>query len=82
MPLYLRPYREQAGLSAYRAAKKLGVTYPSYFNWETGKTMPTADKLPALAELFGCTIDELFTGGHTSPDATILSENGGGNHGA
>lgn len=28
--------------------------------WESGKNMPRADKLPALAKLYGCTIDDLF----------------------
>jgi transcriptional regulator with XRE-family HTH domain len=28
--------------------------------WESGSVNPTADKLPAIAALYGCSIDELY----------------------
>ncbi len=39
---------------------RVGVTRSTVAMWETGKAIPSADKLPKLAEIFGCTIDELF----------------------
>ena len=33
--------------------------------YEAGKNMPGAEKLPALAQILGCTIDELY---HKPPD--------------
>jgi len=29
--------------------------------WEIGKSMPRADKLPALAKILGCTISDLYS---------------------
>lgn len=29
--------------------------------WETQRALPRADKLPALAKLLGCTVDELLS---------------------
>lgn len=82
MGLQLRKYREAAGLTMREAAQRLCVAGPSYCNWETGKTLPTADKLPAIAALFRCSIDELFGDGQSSPNATILPPEGGQYHGA
>ena len=80
MRLTLRRHREGAGLTMAECAAAVGVAVPSYCNWETGKTLPTADKLPAIAALFGCTIDALY--GHDAPDNTILPTDGGERHGA
>lgn len=63
MGLQLRKYREAAGFTVGEAARRLNVAGPSYSNWESGKFFPTADKLPAIAALFGCSIDELFKEG-------------------
>ncbi|MBQ8830818.1 MAG: helix-turn-helix transcriptional regulator [Oscillospiraceae bacterium] len=41
-------------------AKELGVSRTTVTMWETGASRPTADKLPTLAQVLGCTIDELF----------------------
>jgi transcriptional regulator with XRE-family HTH domain len=41
-------------------AKLLGVKESSVSKWERGVAKPRADKLPALAKLYGCTIEELL----------------------
>ena len=41
-------------------AKILGVTESSVSKWERGLSKPRADKLPALAKLYGCSIEELL----------------------
>lgn len=41
-------------------AAKIGVTQPIVASWESGSKRPRADKLPKLAQVLGCTIDELF----------------------
>ena len=77
--LQLRKYREAAGLTMREAAHKLCISSPAYCNWENGKAMPTADKLPAIAELFGVSIDELYgrgAGRMPSHDASISAEGG------
>lgn len=78
MGLNLRQYRENAGISTRSAASSLGVSQPSYTNWENGKTLPTADKLPAIADLFACSIDELFG---RDPSDLIVTRAGGASNG-
>lgn len=57
--------RLKAGLSQAAVAEKIGVTATSVCQWETGKTMPRASLLRTIADLYGCTVDELLT--HDAP---------------
>jgi transcriptional regulator with XRE-family HTH domain len=41
-------------------AEVLGVTYQSVSKWETGITMPDITLLPAIAEYFNVSVDELL----------------------
>lgn len=41
-------------------AKAVGVQESTVNKWERGLTKPRADKLPLLAKLYGCTIEELL----------------------
>ncbi|MBR1760904.1 MAG: helix-turn-helix transcriptional regulator [Schwartzia sp.] len=41
-------------------AKILGVRPSSVSKWENGYAKPRADKLPAIAKLYGCAIEELL----------------------
>ena len=52
--------RLKAGLSQAAAADKLGISAASVCQWETGKTLPDSRKLPKIADLYGCSIDELL----------------------
>lgn len=58
--LKIKVLRKAAGIKQVDLARILGIGQPSLCAWETGKTQPTADKLPALAKALGCTIDDLF----------------------
>lgn len=40
----------------------LGVKNSAVSKWERGINKPRADKLPQLAKLYGCTVDELLGG--------------------
>ena len=62
--------RKKAGLSQAAVAEKLGISSASVCQWETGKTVPDARKLPKIAELFNCTVDELLA----APEETERSE--------
>ena len=44
-------------------AKILGVKESAVSKWEGGVSKPRADKLPVLAKLYGCTIEELLASG-------------------
>lgn len=41
-------------------AKILGVKGATVSKWECGRSKPRADKLPVIAKLYGCSIDELL----------------------
>jgi transcriptional regulator with XRE-family HTH domain len=58
--LEIRKLREAAGLSVVEVAQALGVSDVAIYKWETAQTIPTSDKLPALADVLGCTIDALY----------------------
>ena len=38
----------------------LGIEQSSVSKWERGLSKPRADKLPAIAKLYGCSIEELL----------------------
>ena len=52
--------RKSVGLTQEQLADKLGVERTTVAKWETGEASPRADKLPKLAEVLGCRIDDLF----------------------
>ena len=56
----LRERRRELGLSCPEIAKKLQVSQQAVYKWEVGAAFPSTAKLPQLAKILGCTIDELF----------------------
>ena len=57
----IRTLRMQQGLTQEQVAARLGVSYQAVSKWETCVNTPDISLLPALAELFGVTIDALFS---------------------
>ncbi|MBR5172295.1 MAG: helix-turn-helix transcriptional regulator [Phascolarctobacterium sp.] len=55
-----RIMRERASLTQIQASQLLNVPQSTIASWETNRSKPRADKLPAIAKLFGCTIEELL----------------------
>ena len=58
----LAPAMARAGMSGPEVARALGVSRQAVDYWVRGTKWPNPDRLPALAELLGVTIDELYTG--------------------
>lgn len=58
----IKKAREKAGLTQQDLANELGVGQSTVAMWETQNSLPRTDKLPALAKILGCTIDELLKG--------------------
>lgn len=52
--------RKAAGYTQVEFAARLGVSQAAVAGWESGESYPSADKLPTIAEVLGCSIDELF----------------------
>lgn len=55
-----RQARINAGLSVRDVMSATGVSDAAVYMWETGQTRPRASLLPKIAQLYGCTIDELL----------------------
>ena len=62
--------RKKAGLTQAVVAEKLGITAASVCQWETGKNLPRAEKLPEIATLYGCTVNDLLADNPTSEAST------------
>lgn len=58
-PTRLRRLRNATRLSQVKVAKVLGISGPSIAQWEIGRSKPSLDRLPLLAELYGVTLEEL-----------------------
>ena len=56
----IKALRERAGITQEAMAASFGIDRSAVAKWETGCAKPSADKLPKLAKLLGCTIDELY----------------------
>lgn len=65
----IRTLRQQRGLTQEQVAAQLGVSCQAVSKWETEVNAPDIALLPAIAKLFGVTIDALF-----SPEAPISPE--------
>lgn len=59
---YLAMLRKAKGLTQEAAAEILGVSNKTVSKWETGGGLPEITVLPALAELYGVTADDILAG--------------------
>lgn len=55
----LEAARVNAGLSQKEAAGLLKVSTTTLCNWETGKTIPGAEKIDLICQAYGCHYDNL-----------------------
>ena len=58
----LRVLRESQNMTQNELATKLKISRSTVAMWENGKSLPQTEILIKLADLFGCTIDELVRG--------------------
>lgn len=56
----IRDLRKSKGYSQQQMARKLHITQGAISQWENGITVPAADQLVTLAEVFEITVDELL----------------------
>lgn len=57
----IKTKRKEAGLTQDELAAKLGVTFQAVSKWETELCSPDILLLPDIADIFGCSIDALFS---------------------
>ncbi len=55
----IKANRQRLGLSQDALAERLDVSRQAVTKWESGKAMPSTERLLLLAEVFGCSLDEL-----------------------
>lgn len=53
-------YRKKSGLSQQEVATRLGLDQTAVSAWEKSKKMPRAERMPTIAALFRCSIDDLY----------------------
>lgn len=61
--------RKERGMSQEELANEVGVSRQAVQKWESGAAQPTLDKLTALAQYFGVTLDFLVTGEESAGEA-------------
>lgn len=69
----LQELRKINGYSQEALAEKLGVSRQSISKWERAEASPEIDKLMALAEIYGTTVDDLL---NTKNDRLIIQSTG------
>ena len=70
LPEKLYTLRKKSGLSQEQLAEALNVSRQAISKWEGGSAMPESDKLLALSNYFGISLDYLLKDG--APDAALI----------
>lgn len=56
----IRAIRKSRNMTQEELASRLNVSRTAVTMWETGQSLPRTELLPRLAEILGCTVDELL----------------------
>lgn len=59
---FLSALRKAQGYTQQEVAEKLNLSNKTISKWENGGGLPDITVLPALAELYGVTVDEILAG--------------------
>lgn len=65
----IKEIRQKRGMKQVELAKAMNVGQSAIAMWETGAAHPRADKLPELARILDCTVDELLRPAETEETA-------------
>lgn len=60
MEITLKAARVNAGLKQTEAAEALDISKSTLANYEKYRTIPDAEKAKQIAELYGCTVNDLI----------------------
>ena len=60
LKITLASARVNAGLTQWQASIKLGISKRTLSNWERGITVPSADKIDSICDLYGVSYDNLI----------------------
>lgn len=56
----IRSFRKEKRISQSELGEKVGYTQQAVAKWESGESEPNTNTLLKLAEIFGCSVDELI----------------------
>ncbi len=59
---HLKEWRTREGLTQVQASGRIGVTQPTYSEWEAKKARPRIDKLQAISTETGVPLETLLAG--------------------
>ncbi len=65
---FLAIQRKAKGLTQQEVADMLGISNKTLSSWESGRSYPDILTLPALAEIYGVTADEILNGERSTAD--------------
>lgn len=71
---FIAVMRKANGMTQKELGDKLFVSDKTVSRWERDECTPELSLIPAIAEIFGITTDELLRGERNNPDATITEE--------
>ena len=71
---FLSLLRKAAGYTQEDVSDKLNISNKTISSWETDRTMPDVLLLPAIADLYGVTVDEILRGERNQPDKFVNAE--------
>lgn len=69
--MFIAALRRSRGMTQQEVAQSLGITDKTVSKWETGNGYPDITMIPALAELFGVTTDEILRGERIIKDKDV-----------
>lgn len=74
MGKFMQSLRKAKGYSQQSVAEKLGVSNKTVSSWECDNTAPDLYMLPAIAELYGVSLDELIKGQKSEAEIPTVSK--------
>ena len=64
--------RKSRGYSQAQVAMKLGISQGAISQWEHGTTVPAAEQLLSLADIYGISVDEIL--GRAAPEPKTVDD--------
>lgn len=58
--IFIKDKRLKSNLTQVEFAKIVGVAQSTVAEWEAGRSAPLTSKLPQIAEVLHCTVNDLF----------------------
>lgn len=56
----LRAALQENGMTQYTFIKRSGISWGVFYNWLSGKSLPSVENLARVARCLGCSVDELL----------------------